>query len=115
MIIKSKKITRTNCTEEDDNKCDKHLKWSFDHNWYFFSYLISVIFMIFYIKPLVPSALLLFSFFTLTLVVTIIITKKRESTGSLWCWITAICAPIVVLLNTYLTRNIKRFKILKIL
>ena len=66
--------------------------------------LVIIVIAIYYIKP-IKSRLLLLTFFISTLIITWII--KLRNTGSLWCFVTAILAPILVILNYYIIKGEK--------
>jgi hypothetical protein len=80
------------------------LVWPFPHDWYITLFLIIIVIAIYYIKP-IKSRLLLLTFFISTLIITWII--KLRNTGSLWCFVTAILAPILVILNYYIIKGEK--------
>jgi hypothetical protein len=84
---------------ETCNKCqdpENRLQWKWPHQWYFMSYVVSIIIMAFYVKPM-NSKILFLIFFTLTLVVTFLI--YPNTMGSVWCWSTSFMAPCIVLIK----------------
>jgi hypothetical protein len=104
-------------TYQQDPKCqDKscqtqgnRLNWPYPHHWYIFGYIISLIIVIFWIKPL-RSQLFVGGLFTLTFIISVIVMPKVI--GSLWCFSTAILAPILVLGNYYIIRGLPNNEIL---
>jgi hypothetical protein len=90
---------------DNTNKCqnpNNRLKWPWPHDWYIFGYLISVIILFLYIKP-IESKILIFSVFTLTFIGTGIFNPKVI--GSVWCFIAAIISPLLVYLNYLLIKD----------
>ena len=101
----------SNCKDKS-SRCqnsNNRLLWEWPHSWYIFSYLISFIILIVYIKP-INSKIWISSVFTLTFICTYIFNPKVI--GSAWCFITAIIAPILVIVNYYLIKNLKSENIL---
>ena len=89
----------------DVDRCqnpNNRLKWPWPHGWYIYGYIISLIFMFFYIRP-VNSMIWLFAMFTSTFVYMIVFNTKVV--GSLWCFSTAILAPILVIVNYFLIKG----------
>lgn len=87
------------------DKCqspENRLKWPYKHNWYIFSYVISIIIMFLYIRPK-PSRFLMLVMFSVSFVVAALI--YPNTVGSVWCWSTAFLAPVIVLVNYYLIKN----------
>lgn len=93
-----------NCKDNTD-RCqnpNNRLKWSWPHGWYLIGYILSFIFLLIYIKPS-NSKIWIASVFTLTLICTFIFNPKVI--GSVWCFSTAIIAPILVFVNFLLIKN----------
>ena len=79
------------------------LRWPFPHQWYSYSYLISlVILFLFYDGPMSSKVFLLVTFSVLLLGTAI---AAPRSVGSIWCFSTAIMAPFIVGMNWVLTRS----------
>lgn len=96
--------------KEKENKCDKYagkLQWPYNHSWYIISFIISIAFCYYYIKPW-PVSLLVNSFFILTFI-TIFIIDKNNAYGSYWCWSTSALAPLIVFINYLLTNKYSSF------
>lgn len=94
-----------NCKDATD-KCqnpNNRLLWKWPHSWYFSGYLISFIILLLYVKP-TNSKIWISSVFTLTLIGTGIFNPKVI--GSVWCFSTAIIAPLLVIVNYYFIKNI---------
>ena len=111
LYYRKKRHSKTTPACETD-KCKPYmarLEWPFPHEWYTLSFFLSITIMIGYVRPLAPSALIAFVFFSVTWIVTYIL-GKRHVLGSFWCWSTAILAPILLILNSVLTRNIPNIK-----
>lgn len=89
-----------------DNKCqspENRLKWPFPHTWYLWSYLISVILIFIYVKPNQSKFLILVAFSVSFLVSALI---YPHTVGSVWCNSTAFLAPMMVMVNYYMIRNV---------
>lgn len=87
------------------DKCqspENRLKWPYRHDWYLFSYIISVIIMFVYIKPN-ASRFLMLVMFSISFIVAALI--YPNTVGSVWCWSTAFLAPAIVLINYYFIKN----------
>jgi hypothetical protein len=99
-------------TCSDENKCkdgDNRLKWPYPFEWYTYSYIISLLIIVFFIKP-TKNIYCFFFIFTLTLIMTYIIYPK--TVGTVWCWSTSFIAPVIVLISWYLIRNCRSEDIL---
>ena len=89
----------------DVDKCqnpNNRLKWPWPHDWYIYSYIISLILLFIYIRPL-NSMIWLGAMFTITFIYMLVFNKKVV--GSLWCFSTAILAPILVIINYFLIKG----------
>jgi hypothetical protein len=87
------------CSDKNCQNAENRLKWPYPHQWYIGSYAISLIILLFFIKP-VKSKIFLSAIFTITLLVSTFIYPK--SVGSVWCFSTSWLAPIIVLVNYFL-------------
>jgi len=90
---------------DTSNKCqnpNNRLKWPWPHGWYLMSYLISVILMIVYIKPVYTKIWLAFIFSASFAFMAIF---RPTVVGSLWCFSTAILAPLIVIINYFLIKD----------
>ena len=95
-----------------DEKCksaDNRLKWPYPHEWYLFSYILTLIIVFIWIKPVQSKVVLLF-IFTLTFILTYIIYPK--TTGSVWCWSTSFIAPVIVLIGWVVIRKLPNSQVL---
>jgi hypothetical protein len=87
------------CMDKSCQNNENRLKWPYPIGWYAYgSFIISLIFMVIYLSPL-KSKIFLGSFFTITFILSL--TIYPVSVGSVWCFSTAILAPLVVLGNYY--------------
>lgn len=101
--------TYPDVTFPENQVCDRNcqsaenrLKWPFPHGWYIFSYVISITLMILYVKP-ADTKILMLTFFSMLFAVTFLIFPR--TVGSVWCWSTSFCAPVIVILNYLLIRH----------
>jgi len=93
-----------NCSDTT-NKCqnpNNRLKWSWPHHWYIFSFIISIIILVFYIEPFESKCWML-SIFGITFLYMLIF--NTNVMGSLWCFSTAILAPLIVIVNYFLIKG----------
>jgi hypothetical protein len=100
-----------NCTNTT-NRCqnpNNRLNWEWPYSWYIYGFIISLILLWIYIKPL-NSKLWLFFIFISTLVYMLIFNKTVV--GSLWCFSAAILAPLIVIVNYFIIRNMNSVDIL---
>ena len=98
------------CTEE--NKCntgDNRLFWPFPHKWYVSGYLITLLIVFIWIKPVITQLGFLV-IFTLTFILTYIIYPK--TVGSVWCWSTSAIAPVISIAGWLFIKNLPNSKIL---
>ena len=85
---------------KDSDRCTNisaRLQWPFPHEWYMYSFLISLVIMFVYIKPLFPNGAIIGSFYALLWLITLYLGKTQVH-GSFWCWSAAIFAPILVIM-----------------
>lgn len=71
------------------------LAWPYPHTWYALSLLLSGVIVLGYVRPLYPLGLLSWVAFIGTAIVTYF-KAQNETFGSMWCWSTAILAPVFV-------------------
>lgn len=84
------------CVDKSCQNNGNRLRWPFPHAWYIWSFLLSLVFMVIYIRPM-ASRILIGGLFTLTFVLSGIV--YPSSVGSVWCFVSAVLAPLIVLLN----------------
>ena len=89
ILYKSHKIDKY--TYEDPET--KRFKWTFPHKWYMYSFILSVILLIIYIKP-IQTKIFVLCIYGITLLWYMIF--YPTVLGSLWCLSAAILAPLVV-------------------
>jgi hypothetical protein len=87
------------CNDKNCQNNNNRLQWPYPHEWYFYSFIISLIFCMIYINPL-SSKLFLSSLFSITFIISLFYDSKKV--GSIWCFSTAILSPIIVIINYYL-------------
>lgn len=89
-----------------ERKCQNNqnrLTWPFPHEWYIASFMLSLYFLFFWYDGPVASKMFLGVVFSALFIGSGIIAPK--SVGSVWCFSTAIMAPILVLVNYALVRR----------
>ena len=85
---------------KDSDRCTNisaRLEWPFPHTWYMYSFLISLVIMFVYIKPLFPNGAIIGSFYALLWFITLYLGKAQVQ-GSFWCWSAALFSPILVII-----------------
>lgn len=95
-------LDRTCKTKSCQNNGNR-LLWPYPHDWYVYSFLISLILLVIFIKPM-RSKYFLGLIFTITFILTNLI--QPRTVGSVWCFAAAILAPVIVGINYYITKNI---------
>lgn len=96
------------CTKDCQNP-ENRLKWPYPHDWYIYSYILSIIILFIWIKPVKTKYLLLF-IFTFTFILSFLIYPR--TVGSIWCLSASLIAPLIVLINYYLIKGINNKNIL---
>lgn len=80
------------------------LVWPYPYSWYLFGFLISLVIMAIYIKP-VKSKIFIGGMFILSLAISFYLYPK--STGTIWCLFSALVSILIVIGNMILIRNDK--------
>jgi hypothetical protein len=98
--------------KDNTNRCqnpNNRLLWPWPHEWYIYSFIISLIILFIYVKPL-SSQILLGIAFSSTFIISSIFQPKVV--GSIWCNAAAIMCPILVVANYAVIRNMDSSDIL---
>lgn len=94
------------CQKREKRECqnpDNRLVWKFPVQWYKISAIISFVLYFIYVKnDSVISRLFIISFFIITAILSEYLYPKETYAPSLWCFISAIVAPIMIFINYYL-------------
>ena len=93
----------------NDQHPENRLRWPYPQEWYTLSYLLSLAILGIWVKPRSTQWFLLMMY-SISFVVMRFIYKY--TIGSIWCWSTSVLAPIIVLVNYVLIRNVSSSKIL---
>lgn len=96
------------CTKDCQNP-ENRLKWPFPHDWYIYSYILSISILFIWIKPIITKYLLVF-IFTFTFILSYIIYQR--TVGSIWCLSASLIAPLIVLINYILIKGLNNKNIL---
>lgn len=91
----------------ETNKCqnpNNRLNWSYPHQWYIVSFIISLLLLYIYVKPAKNVIFLYIMFIGSFLIAKIFF---NNVIGSFWCFSTAILAPILVGVNYYFIKNLQ--------
>ena len=88
-----------NCMVRQCQNYKNRLQWRYPHQWYVYSFIISLLFCWIYM-PTAESRLFISSTFIITFLTTYYIYPL--TTGSLWCFSAAVLAPFIVLINKHL-------------
>jgi hypothetical protein len=89
------------CKRECQN-AENRLQWTFPHKWYIGGFVISILIMIIWVKPL-PTKIFMGFAFILTFILAF--TIYPNSMGSIWCFSTSFIAPVIVVGNYLIIRN----------
>lgn len=93
----------TGCVERSCQNNDNRLKWPFPTiSWYPYAFILYLGFVLLVIRP-INSKLFLFSMFIGTVILAYII--NPVNTGTMWCFASAILAPLLVLINYFFISN----------
>ena len=102
-----------NCEDKTNrNRCqnpNNRLNWTWPHSWYIYSFIISLIILLIFIKPL-KLKIWLILIFGLTFIYYNIF--NRQVVGSLWCFSAAILAPLIVLISYFIIKDMNSKDIL---
>ena len=98
------------CSDKNCQNNDNRLRWPYPYSWYASSFILSILILLFWVKPL-KVKIFLSLFFSITWLVSIIYLKEG-TVGSVWCFSAAILSPIIVLITYLLTRKEKNEDIL---
>ena len=83
------------CSKPEDGGC-RHLVWGFPHKYYIYVFTVCIAICLVCIKPLwkaVVISLLFITSFGLSAI------YGKNATGSFWCFVCAVFAPIFILIN----------------
>ena len=90
------------CIDKSCQNNANRLKWPYPHSWYIYGFILCIIFLLVFVKP-ISSKILVVSVFILSLILVWIIYPR--SVGSVWCFFAAIAAPVLVIANYLIIRN----------
>jgi hypothetical protein len=79
--------------------------WPYPHNWYLYSYVLSLIIVFIWVKP-TTFKILFFSIFTLTYII------YPKTDGSVWCWSDSFISPVIVNIGWIIIRKLPNSQIL---
>lgn len=103
---------RETCQQKGKRDCDdaeNRLKWPYPHDWYAWSFALSLVIMFIWAKPW-GSKIAFTIFFSVLFAMSILI--YPHTVGSVWCWATSFVAPVMVIANYFIIRNLKNSEIL---
>ena len=90
--------------DSDLPQCSSNrLQWPYPHDWYIYSFIISIIILVIYINPVKIQIFLTLSFL-LTLIVTYMFFNSK-TVGSVWCFSSAVLAPVIALVGYILIKD----------
>lgn len=96
MLVGVVKMPKFTCSQAQQNCKVCHIIWGFDDSFYVYVFLVAMALCIAYIRP-IEKALIACGIFLISFFLSAKYAKK--ATGSFWCWVTALYAPIFILLN----------------
>jgi hypothetical protein len=94
-----------NCIDSS-NRCqnpNNRLNWEWPYKWYIYGFVISLILLWIFIKPLKTKIWLFFIFISSFMYMLIF---NNTVVGSLWCFSAAVLAPLIVIVNYFIIKNI---------
>ena len=92
-----------NCKKKDCQNYNNRLLWSYPHEWYIYSFLISLFLLFMYVN-ISKSKILACIVFILSYILSYI--YKPKVAGSVWCFMAAILAPVLVSCNYYIIKDL---------
>jgi hypothetical protein len=98
-----------NCIDKSCQNNNNRLVWQYPHAWYSISAIMTLIIIIIYFKPF--SSKMLSCFFIISTFFFSFI-FLRNVIGSIWCFSAAILAPVLVLFNYFIIKNMSDLDIL---
>ena len=102
-------ITKAGCEEKKEcNKYSGKLQWPYEHKWYIYSIIISLLLCFYYIKPFFPTSIFISIFYSFIFTI-VWFFNKNDAYGSYFCVISAMFAPLLVIFNIYLTSKYPNF------
>ena len=94
------------CVKRECQNNDNRLVWKFPVLWYSVFALVTMAFYFLYVKDdSLVSRIVVISFFIITALFSGLTSRKEMSFPTLWCYMSAIAAPILVLINYNLNRK----------
>lgn len=96
--------TDRSCSERKCQNNNNRLVWPFPQDWYIIGFVLCLLFLFIYIKP-VSSKILIASFFIGTFLIFFMINGFIKGGSSFWCFSAAILAPILVIANYFLIKK----------
>lgn len=100
------------CTQKND-RCQNNnnrLDWPYEVSWYLISFVMTLTICYFYVKPYESKWWFMFAYFIMFILV--VLMDKTHRISSIWCFSAAILAPIIVIVNYYLIKDLKSEDIL---
>jgi len=100
---KSKNITYPANKNKNCRNNNNRLRWPYPTKWYMASFILSIILISIYMKPL-NSKLFVIGILFLLLIISFAVYTKSGAISSFWCFISAILAPLIVIVNYLILR-----------
>ena len=98
---------------DKSKKCqnpNNRLDWKWPHSWYLYGFIIPLLFLTLYVKP-VDTKIWLSFIFIITLIISVFL-QPPTTAGSIWCFSAAVLAPIIVLVNYFIIKDMNSVDIL---
>lgn len=100
---KSKNISYPANRDKNCRNNNNRLIWPYPTRWYMASFILSIILIGIYMKPLY-SKLFVIGILFLLLIISFAVYPKSGAISSFWCFISAILAPLIVISNYLILR-----------
>jgi hypothetical protein len=106
IIYETTKSKNTSYPANRDKNCrnnNNRLIWPYPTRWYMASFILSIILISIYMKPLY-SKLFVIGILFLLLIISFVVYPKSGAISSFWCFISAVLAPLIVIANYLILR-----------
>lgn len=89
----------SSCRDRDCQNPKNRLSWPYPYSWYIVSFILSLVILFVYVTPLQNKLFLGISF---SLLLAISAAFNPKTVGSVWCFSTAIFAPLIAIVNNFI-------------
>ena len=104
--VKSKNVTYPANRDKSCRNNNNRLIWPYPVSWYTASTIISILLIIIYMKPFY-SKIFVLGILSLLFIISFALYPTTKAKSSFWCFMSAIIAPLIVIINYIILRNSK--------